>query len=45
MAANTGFSFYLAGTDRIKNDQWHNDKQSTQYRSQTRQGGKNALNI
>ncbi|GAA1609414.1 MULTISPECIES: zinc metalloprotease [Kribbella] len=44
-AANTGFSFYLAGTDRIKNDQWHKDKQSTQYRSQTRQGGKNALNI
>ncbi|WP_427885162.1 zinc metalloprotease [Kribbella sp. GL6] len=44
-AANTGFTFYLAGTERIKNDQWHNDKQSTQYRSQTRQGGKNALNI
>jgi hypothetical protein len=44
-AANTGFTFYLAGTDRIKNDQWHNDKQSSQYRSQTRRGGKNALNI
>jgi hypothetical protein len=44
-AANTGFTFYLAGTERIKNDQWHNDKQSSQYRSQTRKGGKNALNI
>ncbi|MEU8227301.1 zinc metalloprotease [Kribbella sp. NPDC048915] len=44
-AANTGFSFYLAGVDRFYNDRWHRDQQSTQYRSQTRQGGKNALNI
>jgi hypothetical protein len=44
-AANTGFTFYLAGTDRYYNDQWHRDRQSTTYRSQTRQGGKNALNI
>jgi hypothetical protein len=44
-AANTGFSFYLAGTYRYNNNQWHNDRQSTQYRSQTRKGGANALNI
>jgi hypothetical protein len=44
-AANTGFTFYLAGTDRFNNNQWHNDRQSTQYRTQTRKGGKNALNI
>ncbi|NIK62311.1 zinc metalloprotease [Kribbella shirazensis] len=44
-AANTGFSFQLAGTYRYNNNQWHNDRQSTQYRSQTRKGGANALNI
>jgi hypothetical protein len=44
-AANTGFSFYLAGTDRFYNSTWHTDGQSTTYRSQTRKGGKNALNI
>jgi hypothetical protein len=44
-AANTGFSFYLAGTNRYYNNTWHTDGQSTTYRSQTRQGGKNALNI
>ena len=44
-ASNTGFTFTLAGTDRYFNDQWHKDKQSTSYRSQTRLGGKNALNI
>jgi hypothetical protein len=44
-AANTGFTFYLAGTERIKNNTWHTDGQSTTYRSQTRKGGKNALNI
>ncbi len=44
-AANTGFSFTLAGTDRYFNDQWHKDRQSTTYRKQTRLGGKNALNI
>jgi hypothetical protein len=44
-AANTGFSFYLAGTNRYYNSTWHTDGQSTTYRSQTRQGGKNALNI
>jgi hypothetical protein len=44
-AANTGFSFYLAGVDRFNNNQWHADRQSTTYRSQTRQGGANALNM
>jgi hypothetical protein len=44
-AANTGFTFTLAGVDRYYNNQWHTDKQSTTYRSKTRLGGKNALNI
>jgi len=44
-ASNTGFSFTLAGTDRYYNTQWHQDKSSTTYRSQTRKGGANALNI
>jgi Pregnancy-associated plasma protein-A len=44
-AANTGFTFTLAGTFRYNNNQWHQDKQSSSYRKQTRKGGKNALNI
>ncbi len=44
-AANTGFKFTLAGTYRYNNNTWHTDGQSTTYRSQTRKGGKNALNI
>ena len=44
-AANTGFTFTLAGTFRYNNDQWHKDKQSTTYRKKTRKGGANALNI
>ena len=44
-AANTGFSFQLAGTFRYNNNQWHKDKQSSTYRKQTRKGGANALNI
>ncbi len=44
-AADTGFTFTLAGTDRYYNDTWHRDGASTTYRSQTRQGGSNALNI
>ena len=44
-AANTGFAFTLAGTDRFFNDTWHKDRQSTTYRAQTRKGGANALNI
>ncbi|WP_432944807.1 zinc metalloprotease [Kribbella sp. CA-253562] len=44
-AANTGFTFNLAGTFRYNNTQWHQDKQSSTYRKQTRKGGANALNI
>ncbi|HYJ66359.1 MAG TPA: zinc metalloprotease [Nocardioidaceae bacterium] len=44
-AANTGFTFTLAGVDRFYNNTWHRDGASTKYRSQTRQGGANALNI
>ena len=44
-AAQTGFSFTLAGVDKFRNSQWHADRQSTTYRAQTRQGGANALNI
>jgi hypothetical protein len=44
-AANTGFSFTLAGTDRFYNDTWHRDGASSRYRKLTRQGGANALNI
>jgi hypothetical protein len=41
----TGIGFTLAGIDRFYNDQWHKDRRSTTYRAQTRQGGKNALNM
>jgi len=41
----TEFSFSLAGVDRYNNSTWHRDGQSATYRSQTRQGGANALNI
>ncbi len=44
-AANTGFTFTLAGTNRFYNNAWHQDRQSTTYRAQTRKGGANALNI
>jgi hypothetical protein len=44
-AADTGFTFTLAGTYRYNNNQWHQDKQSVTYRKQTRKGGANALNM
>jgi hypothetical protein len=44
-AADTGFSFTLAGTFRYNNNQWHQDKSSTTYRKATRKGGANALNM
>jgi len=44
-AANTGFTFTLAGTDRFYNDTWHRDGASKKYRKATRQGGANALNM
>ena len=44
-AADTGFSFELAGTNRYFNDVWHKDHSSSTYRKATRQGGADALNI
>lgn len=44
-ATDTGFRFTLAGIDRYDNTSWHQDKQSSSYRRQTRQGGADALNI
>jgi pregnancy-associated plasma protein-A len=44
-AAATGFTFALAGVDRYYNDIWHKDNASNKYRSLTRLGGVNALNI
>lgn len=44
-ATDTAIRFTLASTERIANNTWHSDRQSTTYRSQTRDGGKNALNI
>jgi Pregnancy-associated plasma protein-A len=44
-AADTGFTFTLAGVDRYFNNTWHRDGASTKYRSQTRQGGADALNV
>ena len=43
--SDTPYSFTLAGVDRYNNTTWHTDHQSAGYRSQTRQGGANALNI
>ncbi|CAA9415161.1 zinc metalloprotease [uncultured Nocardioides sp.] len=44
-AADTGFTFSLAGTYRYDNSTWNRDGSSTKYRSQTRKGGANALNM
>ncbi len=44
-AAETAFTFTLEGIDRFFNDTWHTDHQSNFYRTQTRQGGADALNI
>jgi hypothetical protein len=44
-APNTGVRFVLAGSKEYFNNTWHADRSSTTYRSQTRQGGRNALNI
>nr|CAA9358305.1 MAG: hypothetical protein AVDCRST_MAG46-3086 [uncultured Nocardioidaceae bacterium] len=44
-AADTGFTFHLAGIDRFYNSTWHTDRQSATYRAKTRRGGANALNI
>jgi len=44
-AANTGFTFTLVDVDRYYNNTWHKDGASRKYRSLTRQGGANALNM
>ena len=44
-AADTGFTFTLAGTDRYYNDTWHRDGSSTKYRKATRLGGADALKV
>jgi hypothetical protein len=44
-APDTGVRFVLAGSDEYFDSTWHADRSSTTYRSQTRQGGRNALNI
>ncbi len=44
-ASNTGFTFTLKGVDRYRNNTWHQDGSSTRYRSRTRLGGADALNI
>ena len=44
-AAATGIRFVLKSTDRFFNDTWHADGKSKAYRSKTRQGKKNTLNI
>ena len=44
-APDTGVRFVLAGSDEYLNNTWHHDRQSSTYRSRTRLGGKNALNI
>ncbi|GAA1476005.1 zinc metalloprotease [Nocardioides aestuarii] len=44
-AADTSFTFSLAGTDRYYNNTWHRDGASAKYRKATRQGGAGALNI
>jgi hypothetical protein len=44
-AADTGFTFELAGIERYADDRWHRDKQSRGYRADTRVGGPETLNI
>ncbi|MFP5252859.1 MAG: zinc metalloprotease [Actinomycetes bacterium] len=44
-AAKTGFTFELVGTKTYFEDRWHLDRQSRGYRSVTRVGGPETLNI
>lgn len=44
-AANTGFTFSLAGTFTYTNNTWFRGSQQNAMRSQTRRGGANALNM
>jgi hypothetical protein len=43
--SETGYSFNLVSTQRYNNTTWHRDNQSAHYRTLTRKGGANALNI
>ena len=43
--SGTGYSFELVSTERYNNNTWHRDRSSATYRSLTRKGGANALNI
>lgn len=45
VAADTGFTFYLAGSYEYFNNAWHQDRQSSSYRKATRKGGAGALNM
>jgi Pregnancy-associated plasma protein-A len=40
-----GFSFHLVSVHRYNNTAWHQDMKSRHYRTVTRKGGRNALNI
>ncbi len=44
-AADTGFTFALAGVDRWYDDAWHQNQQASAFRAATRLGGKESLNI
>ena len=44
-AAETGFRFELEDVRRYYDDKWHIDQQTKKYRSQTRVGGAETLNI
>lgn len=44
-AADTGFSFTLAGIERHVSDVWHRDRSSATYRKATRRGGPESLNM
>ena len=43
--SNTGFSFYLAGTDRFNNSTWHPTGPARRTAPRPGKGGANALNI
>ena len=43
--SGSGFSFKLISVRRYKNNAWHHDLKSAHYRTVTRRGGANALNI
>ena len=44
-AADSGFSFHLIGVSRYNDNAYHQDAASTKYRSETRVGDKNTLNM